>query len=163
VPARDNFVPYREYIGSNLEVMDLATKERKVLYRVTDSLQAPIGPATARLLSTIGMACSTAYDLATNTPALLDTGEVKNNNNDHVISFDGKMLASAARAEQTATFRWSNTVPLKGGAPKRAPPKALHICTAGLRRKISDLHGGREQTSTTFYRIPVNGGDETSF
>src|SRR6185503_3858669 len=36
VPARDNFVPYREYIGSNLEVMDIATKERKVLHRVKD-------------------------------------------------------------------------------------------------------------------------------
>jgi len=38
VPARENFVPYREYIGSNLEVMDLATNTRRVLYRVKDSL-----------------------------------------------------------------------------------------------------------------------------
>src|SRR5689334_12777462 len=32
VPAKDDFVPYRDYIGSNLEVMDAASGERKILY-----------------------------------------------------------------------------------------------------------------------------------
>ena len=33
------------------------------------------------------------FDLATRQPTVLPTGDVKNNNNDHVLSFDGKMLA----------------------------------------------------------------------
>ncbi|HET6861976.1 MAG TPA: hypothetical protein VFH91_02990, partial [Pyrinomonadaceae bacterium] len=32
VPAPDNFTPYRDYIGSNLEVMDVTTGIRKVVY-----------------------------------------------------------------------------------------------------------------------------------
>ena len=40
VPASDNFVPYRDYIGSNLEVMDVVTGNRKILYQAPDSLQA---------------------------------------------------------------------------------------------------------------------------
>jgi hypothetical protein len=41
IPARDNFVPYREYIGSNLELMDVATGSRKIIYTAIDSFQAP--------------------------------------------------------------------------------------------------------------------------
>jgi len=32
------------------------------------------------------------FDLETNKPTLIDTGDVQKNNNDHVLSFDGKML-----------------------------------------------------------------------
>jgi len=41
VPVRDNFIPYREYIGSNLEVMDVADGNRRVIYTAPDSFQAP--------------------------------------------------------------------------------------------------------------------------
>src|SRR6185369_3974979 len=41
VPASDSFVPYRDYIGSNLEVMDVATGQRKIVHTEADSLQAP--------------------------------------------------------------------------------------------------------------------------
>src|SRR5256885_2138519 len=40
-PARDGFVPYRDYIGSNLEILDIATGERTIVYRSPESLQAP--------------------------------------------------------------------------------------------------------------------------
>ena len=30
VPAKDNFVPYRDYIGSNLEILDVETGNRKI-------------------------------------------------------------------------------------------------------------------------------------
>ena len=41
IPAAKNFRPYRDYIGSNLEVMDVATGHRKTLYTVPNSIQAP--------------------------------------------------------------------------------------------------------------------------
>jgi hypothetical protein len=41
IPAPDNFRPYRDYIGSHLEVMDVETGHRKVVHSVHDSLQAP--------------------------------------------------------------------------------------------------------------------------
>ena len=41
LPASDSFVPYRDYIGSNLEVMDVATGDRRTLHTSPDSLQAP--------------------------------------------------------------------------------------------------------------------------
>src|SRR4030095_4170864 len=41
IPAKDNFVPYRDYIGSNLEILDVESGDRKVVYRVVGSIQAP--------------------------------------------------------------------------------------------------------------------------
>jgi TolB protein len=42
IPADKNFRPYQDYIGSNLEVMDVATGLRKILYSDPSSLQAPV-------------------------------------------------------------------------------------------------------------------------
>ncbi len=41
IPADKNFVPYRDYIGSHLEVMDVETGHRKILHSASNSLQAP--------------------------------------------------------------------------------------------------------------------------
>src|SRR6059058_498021 len=41
VPAPAGFVPYRDYIGSNLEILDIATGDRTIVYRSPESLQAP--------------------------------------------------------------------------------------------------------------------------
>src|SRR5436305_5100414 len=40
-PARDGFVPYQDYIGSNLEILDVASGDRTVVYRSPESLQGP--------------------------------------------------------------------------------------------------------------------------
>ena len=41
-PAKDGFVPYRDYIGSHLEVLDVATGRRQVVLRVAPSpFEAP--------------------------------------------------------------------------------------------------------------------------
>src|SRR5437867_8811156 len=40
-PARDGFVPYRDFIGSNLEILEVATGDRTIVYRSPESIQAP--------------------------------------------------------------------------------------------------------------------------
>lgn len=40
-PADPDFKPYRNYIGSNPEVMDIETDHRKILYSSVHSIQAP--------------------------------------------------------------------------------------------------------------------------
>src|SRR5205807_8640658 len=41
VPARKDFVPYREYIGSNLEILDVATGNATIVHQYRGSFQAP--------------------------------------------------------------------------------------------------------------------------
>ena len=129
VPARENFVPYREYIGSNLEVMDLATNTRRVLYRVKDSLQAPNWTTDGKYLLYNHNGLLYRFDLKTNTPTLFDTGEVKRNNNDHVYSFDGKMLGISSSSAKDGNVSMIYTLPAKGGKPikiTRKGPSYLH-------------------------------------
>jgi len=40
-PAGENLVPYTDYLGSHLEVMEVATGHRKILHSTTFSIQAP--------------------------------------------------------------------------------------------------------------------------
>ena len=41
IPVDPAYRPYRDYIGSNLEVMDVLGGNRKILYQIPSSIQAP--------------------------------------------------------------------------------------------------------------------------
>jgi hypothetical protein len=160
VPARENFVPYREYIGSNLEVLDIATRERRVLYRVKDSLQAPNWTRDGKALIYNHNGLLYRFDLAKKTPTLLDTGEVRRNNNDHVISFDGKMLGISSSSQEDGNVSMIYTVPIEGGKPRKVTtkgPSYLHSWSPDGRFLI---YTGSRDGELDIYRIPVEGGEE---
>ncbi len=160
VPARDNFVPYREYIGSNLEVMDIATTERKILYRVKDSLQAPNWTRDGKALLYNHNGLLYRFDLATNTPTPFDTGEVKNNNNDHVISFDGKMLGISSSSREDGNVSMIYTVPINGGNPRKITAKGPSYLHTWSPDGKSLVYTGGRNGEFDIYKIPVNGGEE---
>jgi hypothetical protein len=91
-PSAPDFIPYRDYLGSNLEVMDVTSGQRKIVYHSAHSIQAPNWTKDGKKLiyNTKGKLYN--YDLAENSITPLNTGFAINNNNDHVISFDGKLL-----------------------------------------------------------------------
>lgn len=93
IPPKTGYTPYRDFIGSHLEVMDVQTGHRKILMTVPNSIQAPNWTLDGKYLvynSSAGLLYK--YDLSNGSVSQLNTGNIKNNNNDHVISFDGKML-----------------------------------------------------------------------
>ena len=98
-PAKDGFVPYRDYIGSHLEILDLASGHRQLVHSAADPFEAPNWTKDGRALiyNTSGRVEGRGrlfrFDLATRQPALIDTAFANRNNNDHVLSFDGTMLA----------------------------------------------------------------------
>ncbi len=160
VPAREGFVPYREYIGSNLEVMDLATMTRKVLYRVKDSLQAPNWTTDGKYLLYNHNGLLYRFDLKTNTPTLFDTGEVKRNNNDHVYSFDGKMLGISSSSAEDGNVSMVYALPAKGGKPTkvtRTGPSYLHGWSPDKKWLVFT---GRRDNELDVYKIPAAGGAE---
>jgi Tol biopolymer transport system component len=96
IPVKKGYTPYRDYIGSHLEVMDVATGHRKILYSAPNSLQAPNWTPDNKFLIFNSLAPGEnllyRYELATGEISKLNTGFANQNNNDHVLSFDGKML-----------------------------------------------------------------------
>ncbi|WP_247237274.1 biopolymer transporter TolR [Telluribacter sp. SYSU D00476] len=158
VPARDNFVPYREYIGSNLEIMDVATRHRRIIYQSPESLQAPNWTPDNKYLLYNSKGLMYRYDLAKGTPTVLNTDFATNNNNDHVLSFDGKMLGISHHSKDDGNKSIVYTVPVQGGTPKKITPIGH-----------SYLHGwspdGKWLTYTAdrngdfnIYKIPSSGG-----
>jgi TolB protein len=161
IPARDNFVPYRDYIGSNLEVMDVATGKRKIVYTATDSFQAPNWAGDGRALIYNRNGRLYRFDLATKTPTVIDTGFAVSNNNDHVLSFDGKMLAISHHSKDDDNASIVFTVPVNGGTPRRVTakgPSYLHGWSPDGRFLV---YTGERDGEFDIYKISVAGGPET--
>ncbi|KAA3640099.1 MAG: biopolymer transporter TolR [Bacteroidetes bacterium] len=91
-PAEEDFQPYRDYIGSRLEIMDVVTGHRKVLFTTDHSIQAPNWSVDGENLIYNSKGLLYQYELATGAITPLNTGFATNNNNDHVLTFDGTML-----------------------------------------------------------------------
>lgn len=162
VPARDDFVPYRDYIGSNLEVMDVATGKRKIVYTASDSFQAPNWTNDGKALIYNRNGRLYRFDLSTKTPAAIDTGFAVNNNNDHVLSFDGKMLAISHHSKDDGNASIVYTLPVDGGEPRRVTakgPSYLHGWSPDGKYLV--YTGGRDN-EYDIYKISVNGGAETN-
>ena len=92
IPPKKGWVPYQDYIGSHLEIMDIATGHRKILHSTNNSMQAPNWtPDNKNLLySSDGLLYQ--YNLKNGVVEKINTGEITDLNNDHVLSMDGKMI-----------------------------------------------------------------------
>ena len=133
-PAREGFVPYRDYIGSQLEILDVASGRRTLLHGSAQPFEAPNWTRDGGALVYNGSGRGEGrgrlfrFDLATREAAAIDTGLAVKNNNDHVLSFDGATIGMSDQSTgdgQSAIF----TVPLTGGTPKRVTslgPSYLH-------------------------------------
>jgi len=163
VPAKDNFVPYRDYIGSNLEVMDVATGNRKIIYRSPESLQAPNWTTDGRALIYNSNGRLYRFDLADKTPMApipIDTDFATSNNNDHVLSFDGKMLAISNHSKEDENASIVYTVPVQGGKPRRITAKGPSYLHGWSPDGKYLLFTGRRNGEFDIYKISTKGGEE---
>ncbi|MEZ0611829.1 TolB family protein [Fibrella sp. WM1] len=162
VPAPATLVPYRQYLGSDLELMDVATGHREKIYHSPGSIQAPNWTLDNKALLYNGDGKIYRFDLKKKTPVLLNTGEVTNNNNDHVISFDGKMLGLSNSNTPTPDGPKSiiYTVPIGGGTPKRITPighSYLHGWSPDGKWLV---YTAQRDGDYNIYKVPANGGTE---
>lgn len=161
VPPPAGWRPYRDYIGSNLEVMTIADGARTVVHTTPDSLQAPNWTTDGAALIYNRNGRLYRFDLATRTPAPIDTGFATRHNNDHVLSFDGTMLGISHHSADDEGRSVIYTVPVTGGVPKRVTahsPSYLHGWSPDRRFLI---YTGQRNGELDIYRIPADGGEET--
>ena len=162
IPAKDGFRPYRDYLGSRLETMDVATGARQTLHSVHDSLQAPNWTRDGKALLCNRNGRIVRFDLATKQLAPVDTGGVVNNNNDHVLSFDGTQLgiSSAAGPLRKSTIY---TLPAGGGAPRQVTASDRHSYLHGWSPDGKFLlFTGERNGDFDIFRIPAAGGAEVN-
>ncbi len=160
VPAKKDFVPYKDYIGSSIEILNVEDGNSKIIYQSPRSLQAPnwMNDGGNLLYNSEGLLYK--FDLKTNKPDLLNTGSAKNNNNDHVISFDGKMLAISNHSASDKGGSIGYTVPITGGEPKRitqTAPSYMHGWSPDGKNLVFTAERNNE---FDIYKINSTGGKE---
>jgi TolB protein len=160
LPAKDGFVPYRDYIGSNLEVLDIESGNRTIIYSVPDSLQAPNWTRDGKALIYNRNGRLYRFDLAQRTPTLIETDFATSNNNDHVLSFDGKMLGISHQSKEDQNKSIIYTLPVHGGRPKRITsngPSYLHGWSPDGKFLV---YTGQRNGEFDIYKISSEGGEE---
>lgn len=105
--------------ASRLEYVNIQTGLRKIVYRSSTRFEAPnYMPDGKNLLFNEGGSLYTVSEEG-GMPVLFNTGTVTQNNNDHGISFDGKMVAlSSHRSGKPGGGSTLYTVPITGGEPR---------------------------------------------
>jgi regulation of enolase protein 1 (concanavalin A-like superfamily) len=161
IPAATNFVPYHDYIGSRLEVLDVDSGRREVLFRTTNGIEAPnwMTDGAALICNSKGRLFN--FPLATKQPVPLDTGSATHCNNDHVLSFDGKNLGLSHQPKENGSKSLVYTLPVTGGEPKQITDKAPSYLHGFSPDGKFLLYTGQRDGEFDIYRIPVTGGEET--
>ncbi|MEN8201349.1 MAG: biopolymer transporter TolR, partial [Bacteroidota bacterium] len=158
--APDDMVPYEEYLGSLLEVMDVETGQRQILAGAPGSWQAPNWTPDGQTLIFNADGLLYNFDLLTRKPEVLPTDFATRNNNDHVISFGGTQLAISHHAEEDNGRSVVYTLPLEGGTPKRVTPLSPSYLHGWSTDDKYLVYTGRRDGAYNIYRIPVEGGEE---
>ena len=122
-PAWSGLVPYRDYLGSNLEVLDLETGLRRVVFQAPNSIQAPNWTPDGKYLIYNSEGLLYRFNLATGKQEVIDSDFATANNNDHVLSFDGSMLGISHHVAEEDNRSIIFVMPASGGKPKRITTK----------------------------------------
>jgi len=158
--AHVGLVPYRDYIGSNLELLDVQSGRRKIVHTAPDSLQAPNWTRDGRALVYNRNGRLYRFDLATKLATPVNTDFAVANNNDHVISFDGRTLAISHHSKDDGNRSVVYTVPLRGGTPRRVTSKSPSYMHGWSPDGRFLVYTGEREGEFDIYRIPLAGGDE---
>lgn len=159
-PAWAGLRPYHDYLGSRLELMNVHTGHRVIYYTTSGSIQAPNYLKDGQHLIYNRDGHIYRFDLKTRATAVLPTGSAVENNNDHVLSFDGRMLGLSCGVPdahgQSAIF----VVPASGGQPKRITPKTPSYLHGWSPDGKTLVFCGDRNGNFDIYAIPSSGGPE---
>ncbi|RZS58573.1 TolB family protein [Sphaerotilus mobilis] len=115
-------------ICSRLELLDVDTGVRSVIHEDTQLFEAPNWSRDGRFLVINQAGRLQRVDLVDRLLTLIDTGDIVRNNNDHVLSFDGRQIAISSQDPGDGESR-IHVLPIDGGRPRRVTrqgPSYLH-------------------------------------
>jgi len=163
-PAPEGFVPYKDFIGSVLEILDVQSGKLEHIYRSEQPFEAPNwthdGQALIYNLSgrAAGWGQLCRFDLATRTPSILNTAPCVRNNNDHVLSFDGTMLGISDQSADHGGKSRVFTVPVQGGTPKLITPLTPSYFHGWSPDGKFLVYTGQRDGKFNIYKMPSDGG-----
>jgi TolB protein len=146
-------------LRSTLEVVPIASKDRKVVYHSRDHFEAPNWSKDGKYFLFNSKGRIFKLPVTGGVPELVNTDFANRCNNDHGLSPDGTVLAISDQSQGGKSLIY--TVPVAGGVPHRVTvvgpsywhgwsPDGKTLVFCGERNKEFDV-----------YAIPAEGGEET--
>jgi TolB protein len=164
-PVPDKYDGYKDGIlGSRMEIMNVFDGKRKIIYEDSGRFEAPNWMHDGKkLLFNQGGSIYT-IPVEGGTPEKLNTGMAARNNNDHVISFDGKWLAISSHRDGLpgggSTIYY---LPITGGEPKivtDSTPSYLHGWSPNGKEVVYTAQRVSSSPAYNIYKKPIAGGSE---
>jgi len=158
-PVQEGFMRGRDPLESRLETLEVASGHRQIVHSAQQVFEAPNWTRDGKGLIYNREGRLYRFDLAAGISTPIDTGNVIRNNNDHVISFDGNMLAISSHGKQDGQSR-VYIVPVEGGKPKLVTPKGPSYLHSWSPDGKFLVYTGQRNNQYDIYRIPTEGGEE---
>lgn len=105
-------------LGCRLEILNIFDGKRNIIHESEGKFEAPNWMPDGKQLLFNEQGSLYTIPVEGGMPEKLNTGAITSINNDHGISFDGKMLAISARKETVGGGSVVYVLPLTGGTPK---------------------------------------------
>ena len=165
-PPKSGYVPYRDYIGSHLEILDVESGQLELIHSSAEPFEAPNWtPDDAALIYNVSgtgpeRGLLRRFDLQSRQSTVIDTGFANRNNNDHVLSFDGTMLGISHHSAEHDGQSIIYTLPATGGTPKLVTPQGPSYLHGWSPDGEWLVYTGGRDGKYDIYKIPAKGGDE---
>lgn len=162
-PVSYTYDPSKQgWLGCRLEILNVDDGSRKIIHESKGRFEAPNWMPDGKKLLFNENGSLYKISVVGGEPEKLNTGSIDHNNNDHGISFDGKMLAISSH--RTGLPGGGSTVyvlPLDGGEPKMVTEKTPSYWHGWAPNgKEVAFVAMRESKVYNLYKISVNGGAE---
>jgi len=146
-------------VKSKLEIFDLKTQQRKVVYDTPDHIEAPNWTMDGKFL--IFNSGGLIYKIPVNggTPEKINTGMADNCNNDHVLSADGKQIAVSHNTKDKGSIIY--ILPITGGEPRQVTPNGPSYLHGWSPDGKTLAYCAQRNGEFDVYTIPAAGGNET--
>lgn len=147
-------------LESRLEILDIDSGERTVVYRTNDHIEAPNwSPDGSYLIYNSGGRLF-RISAGGGEPEMIDTGFATRCNNDHGISPDGTQLVISDNSQEDGASL-IYILPIEGGTPRRVTERGPSYWHGWSPDGTTLAYVGLRDGEYDIYTIPVEGGEET--
>jgi TolB protein len=149
--------PQTSTVESTLEIIDIATGARQVVYRAPEHFEAPNWTRDGKFLVFNRAGRLFRVPIAGGTPEAIDTGTAGRLNNDHGFSPDGRLLAISHSPERQSLIY---VLPATGGEPRLVTTLGPSYWHGWSPDGTTLAYCAQRNGEFDIYTIPVEGGTE---
>ncbi|TMM53298.1 DUF5050 domain-containing protein [Maribacter algarum] len=145
-------------IESTLEIISIASLERRVIYQNNIHFEAPNWTPDGKTLIYNSKGLLYKIPVEGGKPELIPTGSLTRINNDHGISPDGTQMVISDQTETGKSLIYS--LPIKGGEPKQITPVGPSYWHGWSPDGKTLAYCAERNGNYDIYSIPLKGGEE---